>query len=144
MHCLLIPGMSLGRLPRWLSGKESACQCRICKKTQVQSLGGEDTLEEGMATHSHILAWRILWTEEPGGLWSIKMQRVGHNWSDGAHTADWLCCNSFKCIAEWFSHSFSYLGCYTILREFPVRYRGSLELFTYWGRIQIHCFLILK
>jgi len=36
-------------------------------KTQVQSLGWEDPLEEGMATHSSILAWRILWTEEPGG-----------------------------------------------------------------------------
>ena len=37
-------------------------------KTQVQSLGQEDSLEEEMATHSSILAWRILWTEEPGGL----------------------------------------------------------------------------
>ena len=38
---------------------------------QIQSLCWEDTLEEGMATHSSILAWRIPWTEEPGGLWSI-------------------------------------------------------------------------
>ena len=52
------------------------------QETRVQSLGGEGTLEEGMATHSHILAWRILWTEEPGGLWSTKMPRVGHDWSD--------------------------------------------------------------
>ena len=44
----------------------------------VQSLGQEDALEEGMATHSSILAWRILWTEEPGGLLSIRLQRVGH------------------------------------------------------------------
>ena len=86
---------------------------------QVRSMGWKDCLEEGMATHSHILAWRILWTEEPGGLWSMKMQRAGHDWSDWAHTADWLCCNSFKCIAEWFSHSFSYLGCYTILSRVP-------------------------
>ena len=41
--------------------------------------GLEDTLEEGMATHSSILAWRIPWTEEPGGLWSMGSQRVGHN-----------------------------------------------------------------
>ena len=48
-------------------------------ETWVQSLGQEDPLEEGMATHSSILAWRILWTEEPGGLWSIRSQRVGHD-----------------------------------------------------------------
>ena len=44
----------------------------------VLSLGGEDPLKEGMATHSSILAWRILWTEEPGGLQSMGSQRVGH------------------------------------------------------------------
>ena len=43
---------------------------------QVQSLGREDPLEEGMAAHSSILAWRISWTEEPGGLQSIRSQRV--------------------------------------------------------------------
>ena len=46
---------------------------------QVQSLGREDPLEEGMATHFSILAWRIPWTEEPGGLWSIGSQKVRHN-----------------------------------------------------------------
>ena len=50
------------------------------------SLGPEDPLEEGMAIHSSILAWRIPWTEEPGGLQSIELQRVGHNWSNWAHT----------------------------------------------------------
>ena len=45
----------------------------------VQSLGWEDPLEEEMATHSSILAWRIPWTEEPGGLESIGLQRVGHD-----------------------------------------------------------------
>ena len=42
------------------------------QETQVQSLGGEDPLEEGMATHSSILAWKIPWTEEPGGPWGRK------------------------------------------------------------------------
>ena len=42
-------------------------------------LGGEDSLEKGMATHSSILAWEIPWTEEPGGLQSMGSQRVGHN-----------------------------------------------------------------
>ena len=47
-------------------------------ETQVQSLGWEDPLEEGMATHSSILAWSIPWTEEPDGLQSMGLQRVGH------------------------------------------------------------------
>ena len=42
-----------------------------------------------MATHSKILAWRIPWTEEPGGLWSIGLQRVGHNWSNLARMHIW-------------------------------------------------------
>ena len=49
------------------------------RETRVQSLGGEGPLEKEMATHSSILAWRILWTEEPGGLQSMGSQRVGHN-----------------------------------------------------------------
>jgi len=49
------------------------------RETGVQSLGGEDPLEEEMATRSSILAWRIPWTEEPGGLQSMGSQRVGHN-----------------------------------------------------------------
>ena len=48
-------------------------------ETWVRSLGWEDPLEEGMATHSSILAWRILWTEEPGGLQSTGSQRVGRD-----------------------------------------------------------------
>ena len=52
----------------------------------VQSLGWEDPLEEGMATHSSILAWRTQWTEEPGGLQIIGSQRVGHNGSNLACT----------------------------------------------------------
>ena len=51
-------------------------------EAQVWSLGWEDTLEEGMATHSSILAWRIPWTEEPGGLQSVGSQRVD--------TPEWL------------------------------------------------------
>ena len=47
-------------------------------ETWVQSLGGEDPLEEEMATHSSILAWRIIWTEKPGGLQSMESQRVRH------------------------------------------------------------------
>ena len=46
---------------------------------RVLSLGWEDPLVEGKATHSSILAWRIPWTEEPGGLQSMGLQRFGHN-----------------------------------------------------------------
>ena len=46
------------------------------QETWVRSLGWEDSLEEGMATHSSILAWRVPWTEEPGGLQSMGLQRV--------------------------------------------------------------------
>jgi len=52
----------------------------------IRSLGWEDPLEEGMATHSSVLAWRIPWREEPGGLQSIGLQRVGHDWSNLTHT----------------------------------------------------------
>ena len=49
------------------------------RETWLQSLGQEDPLEKEMATHSSILAWRIRWMEEPGGLQSMGSQRVGHN-----------------------------------------------------------------
>ena len=62
---LVICGTNLSSgLSQWLSGKESL----PLQETWVQSLGGEDLLEKGMATHSSILAWRIPWTEEPGRL----------------------------------------------------------------------------
>ena len=48
-------------------------------ETCILSLDWEDSLEEGTATHSSILAWRIPWTEEPSGLKSIESQRVGHD-----------------------------------------------------------------
>ena len=51
------------------------------QETWVRSLGPEDPLEKEMATHSSILAWRIPWTEEPGGLQSTGLQRVGHDWA---------------------------------------------------------------
>ena len=49
------------------------------QETQVQSLGQEDPLEEEMATHSSTLAWKIPWTEEPGRVQSMGLQRVGHD-----------------------------------------------------------------
>ena len=54
-------------------------------ETWVRSLGREDLLEDGMATHSSILAWRIPWTEEPSGLQSMELQRIRHNWACADH-----------------------------------------------------------
>ena len=51
----------------------------VMQETQVQCLGREDPLEEEVATHSSILAWESPWTEEPGGLQSTGLERVGHN-----------------------------------------------------------------
>ena len=60
---------------------------REMQDTWVRSLDQEDPLEEGMATHSSILAWSIPWTEEPGGLQSMGPQRAGHNCvTDHTHT----------------------------------------------------------
>ena len=69
-------------LPSWRSGKKkkkkkSACQCRKTQEMQVGFLGWQGPLEEEMATHSSILAWRIPWTEEPGGLQSMRLHGVG-------------------------------------------------------------------
>ena len=77
-------------VPEWFSGKKNP---PAIKKTQekpwVRSLGREDPLEENMATHSSILAWRIPWTEEPGGLQSRGSHRAGYDWSDWARTSAW-------------------------------------------------------
>ena len=70
---------SFSRLPWLLSGKESACQCRKTQERQVCCLDQEDSLEKEMATYSSVLAWKILWTEEPGGLQSMGLQKAGYD-----------------------------------------------------------------
>ena len=58
----------------------------VVQETRVQFLGQEDPLEKEMATHSSILAWRIPWTEEPGGPQSMGSPRVGHDYMTNTHT----------------------------------------------------------
>ena len=58
----------------------------VMRETWVQSLCEEDPQEKGMVTHSSILAWRIPWTEEPGGLQSMGSQGVRHNWANNTFT----------------------------------------------------------
>ena len=65
-------------LSRWHSAKEPTCQCSR-RKTQVLSLGWEDHPEWEMTPHSSILAGKIPWTKELGGLQSMGLQRVGHD-----------------------------------------------------------------
>ena len=74
------PGEGIGYPPQYLWTSPLAQMVKnpsAVEKTWVRSLGWEDPLEEGMATHC-ILAWRIPWTEEPGGLQSMGSQKVGH------------------------------------------------------------------
>ena len=73
--------------PGGASGEEPGCQCRR-HETWVWSLGCKDPLAEGLATHSSILAWRIPWAEEPGGLQSIASQRERGNGLCGT-TSSW-------------------------------------------------------
>ena len=84
-------------------------------KTRVRYLGWEDPLEEGMATHSGILTWRSPWTEEPGGLQSTGLQRVGHNYATNIHTHT----HSYCVSNDWISKR-------GIFRSF-------ISLRTYWG-----------
>ena len=89
LHCTLCGG---SRVALWfLQGRSSAWASQVApwwrillltrepQETWLRSLDQEDPLEEEMATHSSILAWRIPWTEEPGGLQSVGSQRVGHD-----------------------------------------------------------------
>ena len=79
--CSLWEEVATSWASQWLCGKESACNAG---DTGSIPRSGR-FLEEGMATHSSILAWRISWTEEPSGLQSMESQRVGYDWSD------WVC-----------------------------------------------------
>ena len=74
----------LPRSPGGTSGKESACQCRRHKRCRFDPLGLKDPLGKDVATHSSILAWRIPWTEEPGGLPSNGSHRVEYDGSNSA------------------------------------------------------------
>ena len=74
----------------------------------VRSLGQEDPLEEGMTTHSGILAWTVPWTEKPGGLQYTGLQRVRHDWSyfTHLHALTWL--SSLRCLFESYYYQTSW------------------------------------
>ena len=77
-----------GRKARGISGGSDIKNLPAVRETWVQSLGQEEPLEEGVAAHSSILAWGIPWTEEPGGLQSMGLQRVRHDSATDPFTWD--------------------------------------------------------
>ena len=106
---VLIPGSGRSAGERWrdrlptpvflgfpggLDGKKSACNAG----DWVWSLGQEDPLEEGMATHSSTVTWRIPWTEKPGGLQSMRSQRVGHDRTTNTSTFFHIHTHTHICI----------------------------------------------
>ena len=81
----LSTSMYIEGLPRWLSGKESSCSAADSGSIP----GSGHPLEKGITTHSSVFAWRIPWTDEPGGLQFVESQRVRHNWA----TKQQMCIN---------------------------------------------------
>ena len=72
--------------PGGTSGKEPTCQCRLDIRDGCDPWDGKVPLEQGMATHASILAWRIPWIEEPDKLQSMRLQRAGHDWVTNTFT----------------------------------------------------------
>ena len=79
MHFVQFSKLSSDKRCMGFPGGSAVKNLPAMQETWVGSLGWEEPLEEGMAAHSGILAWRIPWTEEPGGLPSIGSQRAGHD-----------------------------------------------------------------
>ena len=109
------------------------------QEIQVWSLGQENPLEEGMATHSSFLAWRIPWTEEPGGLQSMESQRVGHNWETFTHSLSILWNNYIFSLLILFnepnycSHA-QHLQVSTLLDLNPVLLNQLFLIFLSWNQ----------
>ena len=93
-------------------------------KTRVWSLGWEDPLEKEMTTHSSTLAWKILWTEEPGRLQSMRLQRVRHDWAANF--------SSLRC--------YYYYPSKAILRLT----RGSLWIYRWLSHVSNHSLYVLE
>ena len=77
-----------------INGKEPACQCKRPKRSGFDPWVRKIPWRRAWQTHSSILAWRIPWTEEPGGLQSTGSQRTGHDWSDLAYTLELASCKN--------------------------------------------------
>ena len=115
------------------------------RETWVWSLGGEDPLEKGMATHSSTLAWKIPWTEEPGRLPSMGSHRVGHDWSALAAAAEhwvefpllysrFLLVTYFicACVLSYFSHVRLFVILWTVAHQAPLSVGFSKQEYWSW------------
>ena len=96
----------------------------------VRSLGREDPLEEGMATHTSIFAWRILWTEEPGGQW-FKRVRLNNNIWFNVLSNTLIRHNICACVLSHFSGVWLFATLWTIARQAPPSMGFSRQ--EYWG-----------
>ena len=94
------------------------------QETQVWSLDREDPLEKEMATHSIILAWRIPRPEEPGGLWSMGSQRVGHNWVTNTF--------SFTNVVNYISVTYLFYNWKFLPHHLPHLFYSSLYAISLW------------
>ena len=101
------------------------------QKTQVRSLGQEEPLEKEMASHFSVLAWRIPWTEEPGGLRSLESQRVRHNWATNTHKILYVCVCTCTCVQRHFSHAQLFVTLWTIAHQAPLSMGFSRQ--EYWS-----------
>ena len=119
------------------------------KEIQVQSPGWKDPLEEEMATHSSILAWRIPWTEQPGGLQSMGSQRVRHDWAANTSTFIYMCvcvcvhCSlltltlspgfyfSCACMLSCFNHVWLFVTLWTVAHQAALSIGFSRQ--EYWS-----------
>ena len=125
--------MTTTNVPSWdfLVG-QTAKNLPVMWETQVQSLG--DPLEKGMATHSNILAWRIPWTEDPGGLQSTGSQRVVHDWQTNV-------LSSYNHFLNYFG--FIFVGLFLFLcflpREVPLAF--VVRLVWWWQMLLTFAYL---
>ena len=110
--------------------KEPTCQCRKLRETWVRLQGWKDALEEEIATHSSILAWRIPWTEEPGGLQFMGSQRVRHDPNDLAHAVTWL--HSPRRASEVGSYHTASQFCNLQIRKRQLRDEWGLQRYYYY------------
>ena len=103
------------------------------QETQVWSLDREGALEKEMVTHSIILAWRIPWPEEPGGLWSVGSQRVGQNWVTNTFT--------FINVVDYISVTYLFYNWKFLPHHLPHLFYSSLYATSMWQPLVFSLYL---